>query len=317
MKGQRFINKGIGLARLSLHHVRRVLPLPWPKITRLHQHRPRKVRLPIAAPFKLTNPPRITVVTPSFGQNRFIGRTLDSVLDQNYPDLEFVVQDGGSRDGTLATLEHYGDRLARWRSEPDAGQGDAINRGFADTRGDIMAWLNSDDLFMPGALATVATYFDAHPETDVLYGDRIIIDERDREVGRWLLPPHDPEVLRWADWVPQETLFWRRSAWDRVGGQIDATFQFALDWDLLLRFQEAGLRIDHIPYFLGAFRLHAQQKTTAQMSDLGVREMARVRRRTLGREVTEAEVHAAVTPYIMRHWRVDLTWRANRLLRRA
>ena len=102
-----------------------------------------------------------------------------------------------------------------------------------------MAWINSDDFYLPGALAFVADYFAWHPDVDVLYGHRVLVDEQSREIGRWFLPKHDPEVLRLNDFVPQETLFWRRRIWDRVGG-IDPSYKFALDWDLLLRFQAAG-----------------------------------------------------------------------------
>src|SRR5262249_1995819 len=179
----------------------------------------------------------IAIVTPSFNQGAFLERTLASVLGQQYPRLEYVVQDGGSTDGTLAVLQRYRDQLTHWESVRDRGQAHAINLGFRRTTGDIMAYLNSDDLLFPGALAFVARYFAAHPQVDVVYGHRVIIDEQDQEVGRWVLPPHEDEVLSWTDPVPQETVFWRRRVWERVGGAMDESFQFALDWDLLLRFR--------------------------------------------------------------------------------
>ena len=103
-----------------------------------------------------------------------------------------------------------------------------------------MAWLNSDDLLLPGALFYVAEYFRKHPEVDVIYGHRIIINEDNRETGRWVLPPHNDNMLQWADYVPQETMFWRRDLWDKVGGYVDESFQFAMDWELILRFRNAG-----------------------------------------------------------------------------
>src|SRR5262249_23541680 len=145
---------------------------------------------------------------------------------------------------------------------PDEGQTQAINLGFQHTSGEIMAYLNSDDLLLPGSLAYVAGYMAAHPEVDVVYGHRILIDECDDEVARWVLPRHDDRVLTWANFVPQETLFWRRRIWERVGGTLDASFQFAMDWDLILRFREAGARFVRLPRFLGAFRVHARQKTS-------------------------------------------------------
>ena len=194
--------------------------------------------------------PRIAVVTPSYGQASFLGRTLGSVLDQAYPNLLYVVQDGGSKDGSVEVIRRHADRLHAWASEKDAGQADAIRRGFARVESglgpdDVMAWLNSDDLLAPGSLAFVAGYFASHPEVDAIYGHRIIIDEADGEIGRWVMPRHDPETLEWIDYVPQETLFWRKRAWDRVGG-LDPTFQFALDWDLLARFQQAEIGRAHV-----------------------------------------------------------------------
>ncbi|MFM8337600.1 MAG: glycosyltransferase, partial [Opitutaceae bacterium] len=230
--------------------------------------------------------PRIAMVTPSFGQRDFLERTLRSVLDQAYPNLLYVVQDGGSTDGSVDVIRGHAERLHAWTSEKDAGQADAIRRGFARVEGelgpdDAMAWLNSDDLLAPGALGFVGRYFAEHPEVDVIYGHRIIIDENDSEVGRWVMPRHDPETLEWIDYVPQETLFWRKRAWDRAGG-IDPTFQFALDWDLLARFQQAGCRMVRVPWFLGAFRVHSAQKTSQAIHTTGAEEMRRIRERFHG-----------------------------------
>jgi glycosyltransferase involved in cell wall biosynthesis len=122
------------------------------------------------------------VIIPSLNQGRFIERTIKSVLDQSYPNLEYHVQDGGSEDGTKEILACYADRLAGWESRPDTGQSQAINLGFARTSGEIMAWLNSDDIMLPGALAYVAAYFNQHPGIDVVYGHRIVINEGSREI---------------------------------------------------------------------------------------------------------------------------------------
>ena len=141
-------------------------------------------------------------------------------------------------------MEKYRDRLVHAESRKDNGQGHAINLGFAHARGgEIMAYLNSDDLLMPGSLNYVAAYFAANPDVDVVYGHRVIIDPNGQEIGRWILPSHSDQMLIWADYVPQETMFWRRRIWDKAGGKIDEAFQFALDWDLLLRFREAGAKI--------------------------------------------------------------------------
>ena len=249
--------------------------------------------------------PRISIVTPSFKQGRLIERTIRSILDQNYPALEYFVQDGGSTDETVDVLNRYENQIAGWESRPDGGQSAAINLGFKRTSGEIMAWLNSDDLLMPGALHFVAEYFHRHPNVDVLYGDRLLIDENDALIGRWVLPGHDAAVLPWADYVPQETLFWRRGLWERVGGQIDESFKFAMDWDLLLRFRSAGAKFAHLPHYLGAFRIHAQQKTSAAIADIGFAEMKRLRLREFGREVTDSEIRRAIAPFMARHLLAD------------
>jgi len=274
-----------------------------PKLGVLDQYPPRPLSVPRHYRERpvLPRAPSITLVTPSFGQAAFLERTLQSVLAQDYPRLEYVVQDGGSHDGTSAVLERYRDRLARCVSAPDGGQADAINRGFAGTTGELMGYLNSDDLLLPGALHAVAAAFERHPEVDVVYGHRIVVDEEDREIGRWVLPTHDDGVLTWADYVPQETLFWRRRIWARAGARMDESFRFALDWDLLLRFRDAGARFLRMPRFLGCFRVHATQKTSAQMEDLGLVEMARLRERCHGRVVTDDEIRRQVRPYLWRH----------------
>lgn len=289
----------------------------YPKLGRLSHHGP----LPISLPPQRDWPsgataPSIAIVTPSFRQAHFLEATLNSVLDQHYPALEYFVQDGGSDDGTTDLLRRYEARLNGWVSAPDGGQSQAINLGFAQTSGEIMAWLNSDDLLMPGALALVAEYFASHPEVDVVYGHRILIDEEGHEIGRWVMPPHSDKVLSWADFVPQETLFWRRSLWEKVGG-IDESFRFAMDWDLLLRFRDAGARMVRLPYFLGAFRIHEAQKTSAQINEVGMREMTRLRQRALGRVVTGTEIKAALLPYLARHIGHDLAFRIRKRMRNS
>jgi glycosyltransferase involved in cell wall biosynthesis len=303
-------------ARERLFHQRERFRSFWrPRLGSLEQHPPR----PLALPERYHRIPRradwptISLVTPSYQQADFIRRTLDSVLDQKYPALEYVVQDGGSTDGTAEILREYDDRLFRWASGPDGGQTNAINRGFAGTGGEIMAWLNSDDLLLPGALHHVADYFRRHPGVDAVYGHRVLIDESDREIGRWVLPPHDEKVLTWADYVPQETLFWRRRLWEKVGSRVDEAFTFAMDWDLLLRFQAAEARIVRLPRFLGAFRVHTRQKTSADITETGWSEMARLRERCHGRSVSDREIFFHIRNYLVRHVVLTKLFRAGLL----
>jgi len=253
----------------------------------LRQYDPKPLRLEVF-PIPAMSPeslPTIAVVTPSYMQGAFIERTILSLVSQNYPKLNYWVQDGGSKDDTVEIIKRHADRLAGWESIEDAGQASAVTRGFKRCKGDIMAWLNSDDMLMPGALRYVGEYFAANPTVDVVYGHRVIVDENDNEVGRWALPRHDPFVMRFADYVPQESLFWRAELWEEVGG-LDASFQFALDWDMIMRFQEAGAKIVRLPYFLGCFRIHPSQKTSASMTNsMGDHEMSRIRERLHGRPI--------------------------------
>lgn len=283
-----------------------------PRLGVLSQHPPIELRRPPAYRSATTAArPKISIVTPSFRQAPYIERTIRSVIEQGYPNLEYFVQDGGSEDGTREILERYADRLAGWDSRPDEGQSDAINRGFARATGEIMAWLNSDDILFPGALDCVADFFARHPEVDVVYGHRVLIDEDDREIGRWVMPAHDDRILSWADFVPQETLFWRRRIWERAGGKVDESFRFAMDWDLLVRFRDAGARFARIPRFLGGFRIHSRQKTSAGISSVGYAEMDRIRARVLGRVPGHGELRKAVAPYLLRHVAADLAWRVR------
>jgi glycosyltransferase involved in cell wall biosynthesis len=274
---------------------------------RLHVFEQYKAR-PIVVPESYWNPqplertPVISIVTPSFNQGCYLEQTIRSVLDQNYPSLEYAVQDGGSRDESVEVIDRFRDRLVHAESRRDKGQANAINLGFAHARqGEIMAYLNSDDLLLPGALNYVAAFFEANPDVDVVYGHRVIIDTRGQEIGRWIIPAHSDNMLLWADYVPQETLFWRRRIWDAAGGKIDESFQFALDWDLLLRFRDAGAKFVRLPRFLGAFRVHEAQKTSADLAEKGVPEMERLRMRMHGRETDLYDIRRNMNGYMLRH----------------
>jgi len=268
---------------------------------------PRRYRRPL----DLTDPPTISIVTPSYNQGRFLERTILSVLDQEYPRLEYVVQDGGSTDETERVIALHADRLHHHEMREDEGQGHAINLGFEHTSGEIMAYLNSDDLLLPGSLHYVARYFQRHPEVDVVYGHRVLLDEDDMEIGRWVMPGHDDEVLSWADFVPQETMFWRRDIWERSGGAMDHQWSLVLDWDLILRFRDAGANFVRLPRFLGAFRIHDVQKTAVLINETGKDEMARLRARSIGREVTRPEINAGLKRYLRSHDRVRRLYRAR------
>lgn len=268
-----------------------------PPMWTFEQYPPRLLNLSAlpAAPAVPEDPPRIAVVTPSYNHAQYLDATIESIVSQNYPNLYYHVQDGASIDGTIEILRSRGDSIS-WKSEPDEGQSSAINLGFRDVDCEIMAYLNSDDLLLPGTLAFVADYFMSHPHVDIVYGHRIFVDRDGLEIGRAVLPPHDGRALKYADYVPQETMFWRRRVWDQVG-PIDENFHFAMDWDFILRAQSAGFRFARVPRFLACFRIHDSQKTAATYA-VGVREMGILRRRELGFEPTQMQIRRAIAPYL-------------------
>jgi SAM-dependent methyltransferase len=275
---------------------------------KLQQYPPRPLRPEqFPRPSSRNQWPRICIATPSYQQAKFLERTMLSVLDQGYPNLAYGVQDGGSTDGSVDLITRQLPRLTHAESAPDQGQADAIRRGFAKlfpTTHDIMGWLNSDDVLMPGTLHYIGDYFARHPEVDVIYGHRVVIDEQDREIGRWFLPRHHAGTLQWFDLVPQETLFWRARCYQEIGG-LDESFQFAMDWDLLLRLEQAGCVIRRLPRFLGCFRSHNEQKTSAKIQSVGEKEMARLRLRTHEREVPAWEIHKHLAAEIQRSAMVE------------
>ncbi len=220
--------------------------------------------------------PTISIVTPSYQHGRFLEWTLRSVLLQDYPNLEYVVMDGGSTDETPAILERYAAQLTHLESAKDGGQADAVVRGFQHTTGEIMAYLNSDDVLAPGALEFVARFFDENPSVDAVYSHRVFMREDGVVDAYWILPPHSNALMKRWDYIPQETCFWRRRIYDAVGG-IDPSFQFALDYDLFVRFMERG-RMQRVNRFLGAFRRHASAKTATLVEGKVHLEVERVRR---------------------------------------
>ncbi len=264
------------------------------------QHPPRpinyskkKISLDNAPPLK------ISVVIPSYNQGIFLESTIKSLLNQNYPHLELIIVDGGSTDYSPQIIQKYKDVLHWWCCEPDNGQANALNKGFAHTTGEILSWLNADDCHAPDTLAVASNFFTKHPEVDVLYGNRIHINKHGMEIGRTILPPHNNRILSWADFVPQETLFWRRGLWEKVGARLDESFDFAMDWELLLRFRAARANIKHSPKLYGLFRVHSQQKTATRISDTGFREMQQLREACLGYKPTSQQRAFGVATFLI------------------
>jgi glycosyltransferase involved in cell wall biosynthesis len=205
--------------------------------------------------------PTISIITPSYNQGRFIERTVQSVVTQAVPGLEYVVMDGGSTDETLEILRRYEQHL-RWTSEKDRGHSHAINKGICRTTGPIIGWLNSDDIYYPDALQTVLAYFDAHRDVEVVYGDAHHIDEHDSFIEDY--PTQDWDFRRLADicFISQPATFVRRSVFERHG-LLDEGLRYSMDYDLWLRLGVRGVRFAHLPRVLAATRLHADAFTIA------------------------------------------------------
>jgi len=203
--------------------------------------------------------PRVCIVTPSFNQGRFIQETIESVLMQTPPVDEFFVADGGSQDETVSILMRYGSML-RWISEPDRGQADAVNKAIAATTGDIIGWINSDDLYVPGTVAAVLEAFAGHPDVDLVYGDFEVIDEFSivRGIGK-AKPVSAWKLLTGRTFIPQPGTFFRRRLWEKLGG-LDTTFDYAMDLDFFIRaaMHAKIMRLDRV---LARFRIWRGSKT--------------------------------------------------------
>lgn len=211
--------------------------------------------------------PLISIVTPSYNQGNFIRATIESVLSQNYPRLEYFVIDGGSTDGTVEILKSYGKKI-KWISKKDGGQADAINKGLRLAKGDIVAYLNSDDIYLPGALKRVGEYY-ALTKHDWITGDCLTIDSQGNKIKnnwvfslykRFLMRIYSPTILRIADsMLPQPSTFWSRRAYHKVG-DFDTSYHYALDYDYWLRLAKYYVPHDlRVP--LSGFRFHQDSKS--------------------------------------------------------
>jgi glycosyltransferase involved in cell wall biosynthesis len=218
-----------------------------------------------AAVYRSSVMPRISLVTPCLNQAELVRQTLASVLDQHYPNLDYVVIDGGSTDGSADVIAETGTLLSHWVSEPDDGHYSALNKGFAKTTGEVMGYLNGDDLLFPNSLFVVAEIFARFPEVQWLTGAHFFVDTHGKYMG--YVPP-----LRWTRWhllsrqverfLPQESTFWRRTLWEEAGGRLDDRFALAADFELWARFSRIT-RPYSVDAPIGCFRFVRGQRSVA------------------------------------------------------
>lgn len=252
--------------------------------------------------------PLVSIVTPSFNQERYIEATIQSVLSQDYERIEYLIVDGGSTDGTVEIIKKFAGRLAWWVSEKDQGQTDAINKGFGRAGGQILAWLNSDDTYEPGAVSAAVKYLSDHPDVGLVYGDCNFIDEDGRVIGKFSSAQTDYRLLRRGYvHIPQQTMFFRADWWKQVG-PLDPSFYFAMDYDLWTRLA-ARTELRYVPETWANFRLHTAGKTIAA-DDRCWPEMIRVHYRDGGSFFSVIVAKYYIRKIIAPLW----NWRRRRML---
>jgi glycosyltransferase involved in cell wall biosynthesis len=226
--------------------------------------------------------PLVSIVTSSFNQAHFLGQTMQSVFNQSYPHIEYIITDAGSTDGSVEIIKKYADRLHYWHSERDLGPADGLRKGFQHARGEILAWLNSDDLLAENAVENAVTEFSHHPEADLVYGNRAVIDGKGRLLYWRPSLPCMAQTPYIATILPQETCFFRRQSYFAAGG-LNAEMRFAFDYDLFSKIARRG-KLVYSSDIWGFFRKHESSLTMLQFRTTGRREVRSVQARTWGRQ---------------------------------
>ena len=254
--------------------------------------------------------PLVSIVTPSFNQAPYLEETIRSVLEQDYPRIEYMIVDGGSTDGSVGIIEKYADKLAWWVSEVDRGQTDAINKGFGRANGQILAWINSDDTYQLGAVSAAVKYLQEHPEVGMVYADCNFIDEGGHVIGKFGAAQTDYKRLRQGYvHIPQQTMFFRAELWYALG-PLDPSFYFAMDYDLWVRIASRS-QIKYLPGQTWAnFRIHSSGKTIVA-DDRCWPEMLRVHYRDGGSFFSVIVAKYYIRKLIAPLW----NWRRQRLFK--
>lgn len=224
----------------------------------------------------MTDPPLVSIVTPSYNQGRFLEQTICSVLDQDYPNIEYLVIDGGSTDESIEILKKYHEQLAYWVSEPDRGQAHAINKGIRRANGTFLGWLNADDILVPDAVSKVVKAFMDFPTIDVVYGHLERIDENGKLIPTPILPKDKVEfnikLVIGECVVNQPGSFWRKQIMDKTG-LLDETLHYGLDYEYWIRLALAGAQFKRLPDTLALFRLSDSSKTVGQTAKLALEQL--------------------------------------------
>ena len=231
------------------------------------------------SPLKRDKLPLISIVTPSYNQGAFLEEAIKSVIFQNYANVEYIIIDGGSTDESLDIIHKYESRISYWQSKPDKGQANAINIGFKRAKGEILAWLNADDVYMPGTLQHIADKFIHFPSTEIIYGDCVFIDEKGNFI-RYFTECEDYDkyrLLNFSNFIMQPTTFFTRNKLFEIG-LLDENLFYAMDWDLWCSFSEKNAKFKYLPRVLAANRVYSNTKTYSGGNDR-LREIWRVQKR--------------------------------------
>lgn len=248
--------------------------------------------------------PKISVITPSYNQGIYLERTILSILNQNYPNLEYIIIDGGSTDDSVEIIKRYEHHLTYWVSESDEGQTDALNKGFFKATGDILCWLCADDLYEPWTLSEVSQFFQKNPKIHFIYGDALWIDPEDKFIRYQKEVSFNQFILLYGhNFIPQPSCFWRADIHRNIG-ELDQSFDVMMDADLWLRFSKS-IHLYHSPQILSRIRMHPEQKTQ-RLRSRGREEARLLRERYFGKNSETLFLPKKITAKI-----IQLLWKLS------
>lgn len=255
--------------------------------------------------------PKVSIITPSYNQGHFLDATIRSVLAQDYPNIEYIIVDGGSKDDSPQIIASYAQHLAWWVTEKDKGHADALNKGFARATGEILAWLNSDDIYEPGAVSEAVAFIKEHPQAGMVYAGANLIDDAGKYIGQFSAKQTDyRRMLQGSVHIPQATTFFRADLWRQIG-PLDLSLFFSFDYDLWVRLAKVS-EICYVPRLWANFRMHNLGKSVLN-DDRCYPDMIKVYEREMGKGFSRLHLRA-LTRRLFYAW---LPWRLRLWLRKA